>query len=87
MILKKVISFTGLLIAGIVGVSYAAQAVLLVSLGMPDNALRAYFQQARQYHIPVVIRGLYTTTQLTLIILAIQLWAALKKPQSGLINY
>ena len=40
--------------------TWASQAVLLVSLGMPDNALKAYLQQGKQYHIPVVIRGLYT---------------------------
>lgn len=34
--------------------------LLFVSLGMPDNALKSYLLQAKQYHIPVVIRGLYT---------------------------
>lgn len=38
----------------------AAHAVLFVSLGMPDNALVAYFKQAKHDHIPLVIRGLYT---------------------------
>lgn len=38
---------------------FAAQAVLLVSLGMPDATLKAYFQQAKRYDIPLVIRGLY----------------------------
>ncbi len=41
----------------------ASHAVLLVSLGMPDNVLKAYFKQAKQYHIPVVIRGFYTNKQ------------------------
>lgn len=35
--------------------------LLFVSLGMPDNALKAYLLQAKQYHIPIVIRGLYTS--------------------------
>lgn len=43
--------------------SEAEHAVLFVSLGMPDNALAAYFKQGKQYHIPVVIRGLYTQKQ------------------------
>lgn len=34
--------------------------VLLVSLGMPDLTLQVYLKQAEIYHIPVVIRGLYT---------------------------
>src|SRR3990167_11531508 len=34
--------------------------LLFVSLGMPDNTLKAYLFQANEYHIPVVIRGLYT---------------------------
>lgn len=33
---------------------------LFVSLGMPDSVLSQYLKQAKQYHIPVVIRGLYT---------------------------
>lgn len=33
---------------------------LFVSLGMPDAVLTQYLKQAKQYHIPVVIRGLYT---------------------------
>ena len=41
----------------------ASHAVLLVSLGMPDNTLKSYFKQAKQYHIPVVIRGFYTDKQ------------------------
>ena len=32
--------------------------VLCVSLGMPDLVLRQYLQQANQFHIPLVIRGL-----------------------------
>lgn len=42
--------------------SYAAQksVFLFVSLGMPDDVLSQYFVQAKQYHIPVIIRGLYT---------------------------
>lgn len=37
----------------------AVQAALLVSLGMPDAALKAYLIQSRQAAIPLVIRGLY----------------------------
>ncbi len=33
---------------------------LFVSLGMPDDVLSQYLVQAEQYHIPIVIRGLYT---------------------------
>lgn len=40
--------------------------LLFVSLGMPDNALRSYLLQAKQYHIPVLIRGLYTSKNDTL---------------------
>jgi type-F conjugative transfer system pilin assembly protein TrbC len=42
--------------------SFASQnsAYLFVSLGMPDDVLTQYLIQAKQYHIPVVIRGLYT---------------------------
>lgn len=42
--------------------SFASQnsAYLFVSLGMPDDVLSQYLIQAKQYHIPVVIRGLYT---------------------------
>lgn len=42
--------------------SYAAQksVFLFVSLSMPDNVLSQYLVQAKQYHIPVIIRGLYT---------------------------
>lgn len=42
--------------------SYATQnsVFLFVSLSMPDNVLSQYLVQAKQYHIPVVIRGLYT---------------------------
>lgn len=43
--------------------SFATQAVLLVSLGMPDNTLKAYLRQGKQYHIPIVIRGLYSKKQ------------------------
>lgn len=50
----------GALLMMVTSVSFCSQAVLLVSLGMPDNALIAYLRQAHQYHIPVVIRGLYT---------------------------
>jgi len=42
---------------------FGAQAVLFLSLGMPDNVLKAYFIQGKQYHIPLVIRGLYTAKQ------------------------
>lgn len=35
--------------------------LLFVSLGMPDDALKSYLLQAKQYHIPVLIRGLYTS--------------------------
>ena len=41
----------------------AEHAVLLVSLGMPDDVLRAYFKQGKYYDIPIVIRGLYTDQQ------------------------
>lgn len=37
-----------------------AKSALLVSLGMPDAVLKAYLAQAKQYGIPVVIRGLYS---------------------------
>ncbi len=50
----------GVLLMIATSVSCSSQAVLLVSLGMPDAALIAYLKQAHQYHIPVVIRGLYT---------------------------
>ncbi len=50
----------GALLMMVTSVSFCSQAVLLVSLGMPDNALIAYLRQAHQYHIPLVIRGLYT---------------------------
>ncbi len=50
----------GVLLMMATSVSCSSQAVLLVSLGMPDNALIAYLKQAHQYHIPLVIRGLYT---------------------------
>lgn len=43
------------------GQAYATQAVLAVSLSMPSVALKQYIQQAHTYHIPIVIRGLYTT--------------------------
>lgn len=38
----------------------ATSSVLAVSLGMPDQSLKQYIQQAHQLHIPIVIRGLYT---------------------------
>ncbi len=50
----------GILLMMVTSVGFCSQAVLLVSLGMPDNALIAYLKQAHQYHIPVVTRGLYT---------------------------
>ena len=34
--------------------------LLFISLGMPKNVLREYLEQAKIYHIPVLIRGLYT---------------------------
>src|SRR3990167_11119403 len=34
--------------------------LLFVSLGMPKDVLRQYLIQAKIYHIPVLIRGLYT---------------------------
>ena len=40
--------------------AYADNAVLFVSLGMPDNTLKRYFIQAKECRIPVVIRGLYS---------------------------
>ena len=43
--------------------SLAQKAVLLVSLGMPDSALKSYLKQAKSYQVPVVIRGLYTDKQ------------------------
>ena len=46
--------------AALITQGFAEKAVLLVSLGMPDNTLKLYLTQAKQYHIPVVIRGLYT---------------------------
>ncbi len=48
------------LLTMVTSVGFCSQAVLLVSLGMPDNALIAYLKQAHQYHIPLAIRGLYT---------------------------
>ncbi len=56
--MKRVLLSVFLLLFTSIG--FAEQAVLLVSLGMPDNALRAYLKQGKQYHVPVVIRGLYT---------------------------
>lgn len=44
---------------------FGAHAALLISLGMPDNVLTAYLKQGKQYHIPVVIRGLYTKKKST----------------------
>ena len=40
--------------------SYINSCFLFVSLGMPINTLSQYLVQAKQYHIPVLIRGLYT---------------------------
>ena len=34
--------------------------ILFVSLGMPKDVLHQYLIQAKIYHIPVLIRGLYT---------------------------
>jgi conjugal transfer pilus assembly protein TrbC len=39
----------------------SAATYCFVSLGMPDQVLKAYFVEAHHLHIPVVIRGLYTT--------------------------
>lgn len=41
------------------------QIVLFVSLGMPDDALKAYLKQAEEYQIPVVIRGLYSDEEIS----------------------
>ena len=38
----------------------SASTLLFVSLGMPDLVLKQYLRQANAYHIPVIIRGLYT---------------------------
>ena len=38
----------------------SAHTILCVSLGMPKHTLRDYFKQAASYHIPIVIRGLYS---------------------------
>lgn len=59
--MKKMV--LGIVLLMISTISVAEKAVLLVSLGMPDNALIAYLKQGKQYHIPVVIRGLYTKNQ------------------------
>ena len=40
--------------------NYQNKCFLFVSLGMPINILSQYLVQAKQYHIPVLIRGLYT---------------------------
>lgn len=56
--IKKMVLGSALLLTA--SFSFASHAVLLVSLGMPDNALKAYLKQAHQYRIPLVIRGLYT---------------------------
>src|SRR3990167_10568232 len=40
--------------------NYHNKCFLFVSLGMPINTLSQYLVQAKQYHIPVLIRGLYT---------------------------
>ena len=40
--------------------SHKNSCFLFVSLGMPINTLSQYLVQAKQYHIPVLIRGLYT---------------------------
>lgn len=61
--LKKIIIVTIIsLILSAPSLSFASQnsAYLFVSLGMPDDVLSQYLIQAKQYHIPVVIRGLYT---------------------------
>jgi type-F conjugative transfer system pilin assembly protein TrbC len=39
--------------------SFATHSALFVSLAMPDRVLKSYFVQARNYNIPVLIRGLY----------------------------
>lgn len=53
-------SFWGTVLLLLSSTCFGAQAVLFLSLGMPDNALKAYFIQSKQYHMPQVIRGLYT---------------------------
>lgn len=56
------IKFTILFLLIISTSCFADEKILLfVSLGMPDNALKAYLFEAKQYHIPIVIRGLYTS--------------------------
>ena len=52
----------GLLLMVVSPLCMAAHAVLLVSLGMPDEVLKAYFKQSERYSLPLVIRGLYTAT-------------------------
>lgn len=37
----------------------SANVVLMISLAMPDDALKLYFTEAHNLHIPVVIRGFY----------------------------
>ncbi len=59
--MRKIVLSVFLMLIASLGV--ASQAVLFVSLRMPDNALKAYFKQGKQYHIPLVIRGLYTEKQ------------------------
>lgn len=39
-------------------VDHKTSAMLLVSLGMPKPLLRQYLVQAKDYHIPLVLRGL-----------------------------
>lgn len=50
-----------LMLGSVSTLACATHAVLLVSLGMPDNTLIAYLTQAKRAAIPVVIRGLYTS--------------------------
>ena len=40
--------------------NYKNKCFLFVSLGMPIDTLSQYLSEAKQYHIPVLIRGLYT---------------------------
>lgn len=52
--------FPLLISLGFPSMSFSMQAALLVSLGMPDAVLKAYFVQANHYGIPIVIRGFYS---------------------------
>lgn len=49
----------GFLLLLTMNAAFSMQAALLVSLGMPDLALKSYFIQSKQFHVPLIIRGFY----------------------------